>query len=233
MISCAAEKGAKLQVDAERVVTHRVTRGETWESLSSEFYGDGDFAGPLARYNGSSPDEPPRAGRGIRIPLSEDHLEDIHSRSEAYNLYNQGLDLVAREDFGAAVKRFQAALEKDPDFSEAAFNLGVTFQKLGLHNNAITVLRDLTRREPGNPDYFYALGNSYFHQGGLERAEENFTRALDTDSHHLKSLYSLAVVKQKLGEEGEARKLLERYLDRAPSGVWADEARKRMDTLKK
>lgn len=231
LVSCAAKKDREFGVDADRVVTHRVTEGETWKSISAEFYGDRSYAERLARYNGSGPDQPPRVGRGIKIPLREDHLDNINSSSKAYRLYNEGLDMVARGDFGNAVKRFQAALREYPRFSEAAFNLAVTFQKLGLHDNAITVLKELTEKSSDRADYFYALGNSYFHRENLEAAKENFSRALSTDPGHLKSVYSLAVVNQKQGDYREAKRLLERYIEKAPEGVWADAARERLERL--
>jgi tetratricopeptide (TPR) repeat protein len=231
LASCAAKKDHGFGVDADRMVTHRVTEGETWESISADFYGDGSYAEKLADYNGTTPDQPPPVGSGIKIPLREDHLDNINSSRKAYRLYNEGLDMAARGDFGNAVKRFQAALEEYPGFPEAAFNLAVTFQKLGLHDNAITVLKELTEKSTGKADYFYALGNSYFHRGDLEAAKENFSRALNVDHDHLKSVYSLAVVNQKQGDLGEARRLLERYLEKAPEGAWVDAARERLKSL--
>jgi Tfp pilus assembly protein PilF len=131
------------------------------------------------------------------------------------------------------VERFRIALERDPRFADASFNLAVTYQKLGLHDKASTVLESLVMRHPENPDYLFALGHSYFRTGAFDRAEKSFLGALSIDPDHLKSLFALATVYEREGKIEEARNRFAEYIIRDSGGEWAEEARSRLERLNK
>ena len=214
-------------------VTHKVVPGESWASISEDFYGSTARAEALANFNGADLSAPPRVGKGIRIPLSTGDLDMLDSRLDAASIYNEGLDLAVRGDYAGAVDKFREALKEDPDLHEASFNLAVTYQKLGLHSNAETVLEDLVTKEPGSAGYWFALGNARFYQGDYSNAARAFRRALDVDPGHLQALYSLAVSQEKMGDESKARETWRKYLELDPDSEWADEARARLGALEK
>jgi tetratricopeptide (TPR) repeat protein len=232
-VSCGGGSRGISTGDPASVVTHKVVPGESWASISEDYYGSDDRAEALADYNGSDPASPPRPGKGIRIPLSPGDLDLLDEKLNAAAIYNEGLDLAMRGDYAGAVERFRAALEKDPDLHEASFNLAVTYQKLGLHPNAETVLEDLVAREPGVAEYYFALGNSRFHQGNFSSAARAFRWALDVDPDHLEALYSLAVSQEKMGDESGAKSTWRRYLELDSTSEWAEEAKARLGALEK
>lgn len=231
LVSCGGRKILLTRHRSDNVVTHRVVYGETWESISRDFYGEEERAGSLASYNGESSSSTPRPGSGVRIPLSAGDIRRMNKKLDAASLYNEGLDLALRGDYGEAVERFEHAVEIDPSFSDASFNLGVTYQKLGLHDKAASVLRELTGSAPGNPAYLYALGNSLFHLGKYEAAREVFADVLDVDPGHIKSIFSLAVACEKAGRTEEAERRFREYLEHDPEGEWAEEAKARLESL--
>ena len=188
MASCGGGRKSVSTGDTARIVTHKVIPGESWASISEDFYGSAVRAEALAQFNGMDPDASPPAGKGIRIPLSPEDLDILDSRLDAALIYNEGLDLAAMGDYAGAVEKFRDALREDSDLHEASFNMAVTYQKLGLHSNAETVLEDLVMKEPGNAEYYFALCNSRFHQGHYSNAAMSFRRALDDDPGHLPSL---------------------------------------------
>ena len=233
MASCGGG-GKKVSTgEPARIVTHKVIPGESWASISEDFYGSGVRAEAIAQFNGADLTASPPAGKGIRIPLSPGDLDILDSRLDAASIYNEGLDLAVLGDYAGAVEKFREALKEDPDLHEASFNLAVTYQKLGLHSNAETVLEDLVMRERGNAEYYFALGNSRFHQGHYSKAARAFRRALDDDPGHLPSLYSLAVSQEKMGEKSKAKGTWRKYLELDSDSEWADEARTRLGTLEK
>jgi tetratricopeptide (TPR) repeat protein len=232
-VGCAGERTAGPRGDVERIVTHQVHPGESWESIAVEFYRDGDRGDELAVYNGCEPDTPPAAGTGVRVPLTKDDLRGLEERLEAATAYNEGLDLARQGNYAEAVEQFQRALERDPRFDEATFNLAVTYQKLGLHEKAAAALRELTRRERGEAPYHFALGASLYHLGDFNGAKSAFERALAVDPNYHKALFSLAVVYEKLGEVDRARELWLEYLERSPDGEWSEEARARLKSLER
>lgn len=231
LAACAGKRGIPSPRDTERVITHSVGYGETWESIAEDFYGHADRAEALAVYNGSDVKSTLEPGAGVRIPLTSRDLRSLGSRLDAASAYNHGLDLASQGNYAKAVEEFQRALEIDPLFSDAAFNLAVTYQKLGLHRNAITVLEGLTARHPENAGYLFALGNSLFHSGELRSARDSFEDALSTDPGHDKSLFSLAVVYEKTGDMEKAIKLWREYLERFPDSERAESARSRLESL--
>ena len=231
LVSCAGRKDILRPERADQIVTHEARYGETWESIASDFYGDGSRAEALALYNGSDPLAPPEPGEGVRIPLSKGDVRSLRSRLDAVEIYNEGLDLASGGDYAGAVERFRSALERDHGFADASFNLAVTYRKLGLHDKAATVLENLVTRHPKNPEFLFALGHAHYSSGGLGAAEKRFLEALSADPGHLKSLFALATVLEKEGKIEKARDRLVEYLIRDPDGEWAVEARSRIEKL--
>lgn len=228
---CAGKKGISQPRDIEKVITHGVSYGETWESIAMDFYGDTGRAAQLATYNGSDMQRPLDPGTGVRIPLSSRDLRALGGRLDAVTVYNHGLDLAAAGNYAKAVEEFQEALEIDPLLSDAAFNLAVTYQKLGLHRNAIVTLEELTSTHPRVAEYEFALGHSLFHSGDLAGARGVFEEALKYNPDHHKALFSLAIVCEKTGDIDRAIALWQEYLERFPESERAESARSHLDAL--
>jgi tetratricopeptide (TPR) repeat protein len=231
LAGCAGKRGISPPKDIERVITHSVNSGETWESIAVDFYGNPERAEQLALYNGSDPQSALETGAGVRIPLTSRDLRELGDRLDAVAVYNHGLDLAAAGNYARAVEEFQKALEIDPLLSDASFNLAVTYQKLGLHSNAITLLEQLTARYPRIAPYEFALGHSYFHTGEFGAARDAFEAAYEADPEHHKSLFSLAVACEKTGELDRAIDLWQQYLERFPESERAESARFRLGAL--
>lgn len=240
LASCAGEKPAARIEDraadgrraaVEQVITHRVESGETWESLARDFLGDDSRAASLARDNGSDAGTPPRAGSAVRIFLSERDAGRAKRRLDAAREYNEGLDLVSRRNYAAAVPKFERATKLDPDFRDASFNLALSYDKLGLHKKAIPILKDLVSLSPGNGEYRYALGASHFGAGANGEAEKAFRELLSREPGNRKALFSLAVVLEKRGSLEEAKSRFREYLAVDPRGEWADAARTHLDAI--
>ena len=232
LISCASSSQFRTGKVYEKVVTHKVSDEDTWSSIAETYYGDIEHAVQLAIYNGSDQGTVPEKGTGVKVPMTHRDIAGFEKRLEAVKKYNSGLDLASNGRFRDATGRFQEALKLDPSLSDASFNLAVTYQKLSLYKNAATVLRALIVREKENPEYFYALGVSYFHMKEYKKAGISFLEALSLNDCHLKSLFSLAVIHEKMGKDSEAEKCWERYLEISGEGEWAEEARSRLKSLR-
>lgn len=214
-----------------QVMTHRVVLGETWQSLSRDFYGDESRARELAQDNGSDLSQAPPEGSSIRVLLSAHEVETVKTRLETARVYNAGLDLASGGSYAEAALKFEEALKLNPHFPDASFNLAIAYQKLGYQKKAIDILRDLLIVSPGNADYLYALGASLFDSGDLAGARRTFSEVLDKDPTNRKALFSFAVACEKTGKLDEARSAFERYLQLDPQGEWADSARSHLESL--
>jgi tetratricopeptide (TPR) repeat protein len=230
-VSCAGGGGGVEEGSHERIVRHKVLPGQSWESIAGEYYGDPSRGEKIARFNDASEDIPPRAGSGIRVPIYEADIDRIDARLKAASQYNMGLELARAGNYNGAAGKFRETLRLDPSFHDAALNLSVAFRKLGKNDEAAAVLEDLVSRVPGRTVYWFALGNSRFHNGQYPEAEAAFEKALDIDPDHLESIYSLAVTLEKMGETERAIGMWKWYLVLDPESEWAEEASIRLRKL--
>jgi len=145
--------------------------------------------------------------------------------------YNAGIELASRGEYEQAAKKFSEALKKDPSFADAALNLAVTYQKLGSHQKAIETLKGIDLVKESHPEYYYALGASYFHLEYYRSAEEAFLSARRIDPWHFKALFSLAMIYTRTGRKAEAKAAWNEYISIAPDDEWKDLAKKRLREL--
>ncbi|MBN2184892.1 MAG: tetratricopeptide repeat protein [Candidatus Krumholzibacteriota bacterium] len=232
LMACASSGQLRTGKAYEKVVTHKVSDEDTWPSIAEAFYGEAERAFQLAEYNGSVLDKDPERGSGVKVPMTRRDIERFEKRLDAVKKYNRGLELASDGRYRDASERFREALKLDPFLSDASFNLALTYQKLSLYKNAATVLQALIVRKKENPEYYYALGVSYFHMRDYKKAGRSFLDALSLNDCHLKSLFSLAVIHEKTGKDSEAEKCWERYLEISGEGEWAEEARSRLESLR-
>ena len=232
LLSCASSSQLRTGKAYEKVVTHKVSEEDTWVSIAETYYGETERALQLAAYNGSEQGVAPEKGSGVKVPMTHRDIEGFEERVEAVKKYNSGLEQASNGRYRDASEKFREALKLDPFLSDASFNLALSYQKLSLYKNASTVLRALIVRKKENPEYYYALGVSYFHMREYKKAGRSFLDALSLNDSHLKSLFSLAVIHEKTGKVSEAEKCWERYLEISGEGEWAEEARSRLKSLR-
>lgn len=237
LIFCAKPKSlppppAPASAGLGRVMTHVITKSETWQSLSRDFYGDEGRARELAQDNGGDLSQAPREGSTVRVLLTTREFEAVRAKLEATRAYNVGLDLVSGGRYAEAALKFEEARKLNPRFSDASFNLAIAYQKLGYQGKAIDILRDLLIVSPDNADYLYALGASLFESGDIAEARRTFSEVLDKDRTNRKALFSFAVACEKTGKLDEARSSFEQYLKLDPQGEWADSARSHLESLR-
>ncbi|MCK4539119.1 MAG: tetratricopeptide repeat protein [Candidatus Krumholzibacteria bacterium] len=230
--SCAGQKGGGMQISVGDSITHRIKVGESWESIAMEYYGDSGRASDVARYNGMDPAIAPEPGTGIRVLLTTEDRRKLDRLVEAATFYNTGLELASQEKYSEAASNFEKAIEKDRGFTDAIYNLGVTWQKLGMHRKAVDLLSAPDMKEITTPEYLYALGVSYFHLRNYNKAKDAFEAVRKIDPLHLKSLFSLAVIYEKKGRLDDAATMLREYIKAAPDGAWRDQARAKLENLK-
>ncbi|MEA1911831.1 MAG: tetratricopeptide repeat protein [Spirochaetota bacterium] len=108
-----------------------------------------------------------------------------------YNLGNAYSDLGQMDQSAAA---FVRALEIDPSFPSAAYNLGIVQIQSGNYNDGIYVLKDLMRNEPDNIIIMKVLAWGYFKRGDLSRAIEVYEKILKIDFFNEDALNNITVL---------------------------------------
>jgi tetratricopeptide (TPR) repeat protein len=223
---------ARKPVEGERVLRHEVRRGESFESIADDYYGDTRRGNQIRKFNKLRNDEV-EPGDVIRIYMSPDDMEALELRKRARVPYNAGLELVSRGSYLDALNQFREAIDMDPQFAEAVYNLGVTFQKLNAHEKAIEQFEAAAAIKPENADYYFAAGNSYYHLQRYAEAELALEKALSRDSGHLKAQFTLASSLEKSGKTAKAVRAWRRYLELDGESEWAQRAREHLAELER
>jgi protein O-GlcNAc transferase len=108
-----------------------------------------------------------------------------------------------RQTFEKAVACFRQTLALKPDYSEAANNLGNTYQHMGQAADAIAVWQQSVATKP---DFFafYNLGRALFEQDRMDEAEAAMQSGLKLRPNHAESFANLGNVFRQTGRAQEA-----------------------------
>jgi tetratricopeptide (TPR) repeat protein len=111
---------------------------------------------------------------------------------EAYsNLGNAYNDLGKLEQSSAA---FVRALQIDPSFPSAAFNLGLVQIQSGEYESGIKVLKGLLKKEPENILVLKVLAWGYYKYTSLDRAVEIYDSILQLDPYNIDALNNITIL---------------------------------------
>lgn len=119
--------------------------------------------------------------------------------TEGAMYYNEGLDLYSRGEYSKAIQSFKTAIEKDPDFVDAYYNLGALYEYLKSYNSAIACFSKINQLDPNDSETVVKLAELYYRVGNYERALFYVTKIKDTDDFYgrAKSLKNQIVVAQQ------------------------------------
>ena len=112
-----------------------------------------------------------------QVPLST-------KNKKAIELYVEADNYRVRGQFNQAISLLQQAIEKDKNFSEAYFRLGVTFKMmrdLDRSTKSYEAGLYLTVDQKKQKGYFFELGDNYLQVGNYEKARDFLTRYLDSE----------------------------------------------------
>jgi len=116
---------------------------------------------------------------------------------------NAGVQKALAGDYESAAQHFQAALKQAPNFTRAAVNLGLTYGYLKEYSQAISLLTDLAKSNPDEPDAYAVLGEMQLRTGDTDVAITNLQKALSLnprDEYALTNLGSCYVDKKQFLE---------------------------------
>lgn len=101
-----------------------------------------------------------------------------------------------RQDYGAALQAFAAALKLKPNDSDALAAQGFVQRRMGHFDAAIVSLQRASTLDPRNSALAFELGLTYMVTSRYAEAEQAFQRALalDPDNRNAKAAYSIAIV---------------------------------------
>ena len=114
--------------------------------------------------------------------------------------------------YAKAVDAHQQAINIDPNFKEAHYNLGITYWNMKEYAKAIAAYRQAVEIDPNFRDAYYNLGTTYLQQKQYSKAVDTYQQAIDIDPNFRDAYYSLGLTYFKMDKFQKAREALEEVL---------------------
>jgi tetratricopeptide (TPR) repeat protein len=126
---------------------------------------------------------------------------------EAVKRNNFGADLLKQGRLEEAITEFERAVEMDPSYAAAYFNLGYAYERRDRIDDAITQYKKAIQLEPGNVLGLNNLGVIYDKKGLYEDAIASYEQALKIDPSNTTVQGNLANARKNksIVEERETR----------------------------
>jgi len=125
-------------------------------------------------------------------------------RMQAMELANRGVASFQNGLYDAAERDLKLAIQTDPSFDLAHYNLGKVMEKQHKWDKAIEAFEGAATRSPNNANYQYDLGAAYLETAQLDQAEKALKRATELDPKLYLAHYRLGVVYKRLERPKDA-----------------------------
>ena len=132
-----------------------------------------------------------------------------------------------------------AAVDADnPAVEDRAYEAAYNLLKAGKHQDAIKAFQEFLKKFPESvhvPNVHYAMGSAYFALKDYKSAMDSYQLLVSKYSFSQKTpdaMLSVADCQEALKDKAAARKTLKQIITKYPGSETADEARKRLATLK-
>ena len=125
--------------------------------------------------------------------------------ASAEGLYYTGLvHLWAEEDIEKALIYFQKAVEKDPNYADAIFQIGYCYGQLKQYREAIESLKQAIRIKPDYAEAHCNLGAAYGNLGRSSEEIESYKQAIRIKPDYAEAHFNLGIAYGNLGRHSEA-----------------------------
>ncbi|MCA9521580.1 MAG: tetratricopeptide repeat protein [Myxococcales bacterium] len=132
---------------------------------------------------------------------------------KAVKLLNEGIKQGQKGQFDDAMESFRKAIELDPKYAKAYFNLGLAYQFKKLHPASVPHFLKAIELEPDYALAYYRLGISWFEMEAYKAAIAAYERAIELEKPHVKKKKSKHLVATSYLAIGRAQGMLKNYND--------------------
>jgi tetratricopeptide (TPR) repeat protein len=119
-------------------------------------------------------------------------------------------------DFDASIRASRHALELNPDYAQARYNLACALLESDRLDEANNLFRQLTERYPEQADYACALGDAERQAGHWRAAMRCYRKALENDADHVRAESNLGALLAAFGDAEKALTHCRRAVEKAP-----------------
>ena len=161
------------------------------------------------------------ANRAVNIPefvnIAPDGMARIDTpATEFYRLFDVASELGQKNEYNAAIAKWNEALALSPDDAKAHSNLGVLLETVGRTGDAMAQYRKAMESEPDYPDGYTNLGIALARAGKLDDAIPYLQKAAQLSPWDAKAHSNLGAALAERGRTGEAIAECEKALQLSP-----------------
>ena len=121
---------------------------------------------------------------------------------------NAGNKSYKRGDLGKATSYYEKALEFDPSFFLAHFQLGILQKKQGQSKKALASLNKVLEIDPTHDKTWFTLGTVYESDGNIEKAIKHYNKAIEINPGYSKAYGNLGKLYTESDQIKEAENIL-------------------------
>ncbi len=152
--------------------------------------------------------------------------------SDAASYYNQGIDLYNLNKIEDSINSFKKAIELDPKFYQAYYNLAKIQESYKYYNDAMATYEKLIELAPEDYESMYNYGNLLYKRGYLKKSLTYLDRIPNYSEYYEQAEKLVAIVEKRQVEVAQEMKLKQDALRKssvletiqAPTGVVTDKA---------
>jgi len=156
----------------------------------------------------------------------EQYIQKAIARNDGNPLFYFNLANIqnSQDKKDQAVRAYRRALDINPDYYQAAANLGGIYKDLGLLKEAIKQLETALRINPKDAIACNNLGTVYRQQNNNEQAERFFRQAIQIRPQYAEALSNLGILLRDKGEIADAESACRQAVDLSPelSELWVN-----------
>jgi tetratricopeptide (TPR) repeat protein len=151
----------------------------------------------------------------VVMPACDQFVCSPH-RIKAIELANHGVEEFKNNLYDSAERDLKLAIQTDPSYEIAHYNLGKVYQKQRKWDKAVEAFEGATQRAPTNANYFYDLGEAYQETKKIDEAEKALKKATELDANLFKAHWRLGMVYLMLERPKDADTALRKAIESNP-----------------
>jgi tetratricopeptide (TPR) repeat protein len=162
---------------------------------------------------------------------SSNAAEREQARNDARVYLEQGNELFLNDQDEDALAAYKKALERNPEFAEAYYRLGLAHGVLNqekeseaAYKKAIELYKKFVQENPKDADAFFNLGESYRYLRQYEDAVRAYKQAVKLQPEDPEMFYELGMAQIKLAQYSEATNALQKAVELDPNYYRASDA---------
>lgn len=109
----------------------------------------------------------------ILLTPTQIFADDIEDATE---FYNQAIDFYNQDEMDKSIEFFTKAIELNPDFYEANYNLAQVLMTMNKNEEALKVLEQIVKLKPNDSEALYNIGKIQYKRGYLSNAHSHLVK---------------------------------------------------------